>query len=114
MRRAHYLAFLVTLSSLWACFSPAATQTSSAKPLPPIPHPETHLHFPFFVHLTPTTVRDLCTTGTCPYTKISGAVEASGPGDIVRVLGGNYQENMTTPSTSITIEYKTSTTLLFI
>jgi hypothetical protein len=112
MRPAHYLAFLVTLSSLWACVSPAATQTSSVKPLPPITHPDTHLHFPFFVHLTPTTVRDVCTT--CPYTKIRDAVLASGPGDIVRVRGGNYQENMTTPSASITIEYKTPTSLLFI
>jgi hypothetical protein len=44
----------------------------------------------------------------CPFTKIRDAVMASGPGDIVRVAGGNYQENMTIPTASITIELITS------
>lgn len=76
-------------------------------PPPSITRPDTHL--PLSAYFFSVAARDVCPTMACPFTKIRDAVMASGPGDIVRVAGGNYQENMTIPTASITIELITST-----
>lgn len=56
--------------------------------------------------------REVC--GNCQYSKVQLAIEAAGPGDLVRIGAGVYTENVTTVSvSSLDIEYAPKPRLLY-